>query len=357
MFVASSSRMRTDNTEPPFFFIDVRARVEGRNNAETGSKGAFTVFTRLCSLHRCPRACGRSFFLYRLVQRLASEITLKQAQKVRLQFSHVCCSYIDLSTEPSKSEPNKHWVSINSIRLTNEDKETLMTKEWLNDNHISAAQSLLKQQHPDVSGLQPSTLQYTQMFDVHSNREFVQCLNLADNHWTTVSTVGCVPGVVNVYDSLNYGLTTSIERTIANLVHTDKPTITIQRAPMQLQRGGSDCGLFAIASATAICNGQSPENIQFDQSQMRPHLLKCLEDKLLMPFPSTIAPRRRPRITSCERIHVYCTCRLPDEGRKMVQCTSCTRWYHCDCMKISTKRMKSIENSNRPWYCGNPCHC
>ena len=138
---------------------------------------------------------------------------------------------------------------------------------------------------------------------------------------------------------------------------TDKPTITIQRAPMQLQRGGSDCGLFAIASATAICNGQSPENIQFDQSQMRPHLLKCLEDKLLMPFPSTIAPRRRPRITLCERIHVYCTCRLPDEGRKMVQCTSCTRWYHCDCMKISTKRMKSIENSNRPWYCGNPCHC
>ena len=126
---------------------------------------------------------------------------------------------------------------------------------------------------------------------------------------------------------------------------------------MQLQKGGSDCGLFAIASATAICNGQSPENIQFDQSQMRPHLLKCLEDKLLMPFPSTIAPRRRPRITSCGRIHVYCTCRLPDEGQKMVQCTSCTRWYHCDCMKISTKRMKSIENSNRPWYCGNSCHC
>ena len=81
MFVASSLRMRTDNTEPPFFFIDVRARVEGRNNAETGSKGAFTVFTRLCSLHRCPRACGRSFFLYRLVQRLASEINAETGSK------------------------------------------------------------------------------------------------------------------------------------------------------------------------------------------------------------------------------------------------------------------------------------
>ena len=160
-----------------------------------------------------------------------------------------------------------------------------------------AAQCLLKQQHPDMSGLQPSTLQYIQMFDVHGSREFVQCLNLSNNHWIMVSTVGCVPGVVNVYDSLTFGLSTSIKRTIASLVHTDKPTIAIQRAPMQLQRGGSDCGLFAIASATAICNGQYPESIQFDQSQMRPHLLKCLEDKLLLPFPSTKAPRRRPRIT------------------------------------------------------------
>ena len=200
----------------------------------------------------------------RTIPPVVSTATLVGNVSTRQKESSSSCSYIDLSTEPSKSEPNKHWVSINSIRLTNEDK---MTKEWLNDNHISAAQSLLKQQHPDVSGLQPSTLQYTQMFDVHSNREFVQCLNLADNHWTTVSTVGCVPGVVNVYDSLNYGLTTSIERTIANLVHTDKPTITIQRAPMQLQRGGSDCGLFAIASATAISNGQSPRT--FNSTRVR----------------------------------------------------------------------------------------
>ena len=158
-----------------------------------------------------------------------------------------------------------------------------MTNEWLNDNHISAAQYLLKQQHPDVSGLEPPILQYTQTFDVHGSREFVQCLNLANNHWIMVSTVGCVPGVVNLYDSLNLGLSTSIKRTIASLVHTDKPTITIQRAPLQMQKGGSDCGLFAIASATAVCNGHNLET-QFDQSQMRPHLLKCLEDKLLLPF-------------------------------------------------------------------------
>ena len=108
MFVASSSRMRTANTEPPFFFIDVRARVEGRNNAETGSKGAFTVFTRLCSLHRCPRARGRSFFLYRLVQRLASEITLKQAQKVRLHSFH---TFVAATLTCRLSHPSQNQIS------------------------------------------------------------------------------------------------------------------------------------------------------------------------------------------------------------------------------------------------------
>ena len=87
---------------------------------------------------------------------------------------------------------------------------TLKSKEWMNDNHITVAQYLLKKQHPEIKGLQPPTLQYTQTFDVHHNHEFVQCLNLANNHWIMVSTIGCVPGVINVYDSLHLRLLTSL---------------------------------------------------------------------------------------------------------------------------------------------------
>lgn len=267
------------------------------------------------------------------------------------------CSCIDLSNEQSKVITDNHWISINDIKLTCQDRETLKSQEWLNDNHISAAQYLLKKQHPDMSGLQPPILQCTQTFEVHHNREFIQCLNLANNHWIMVSTVGCVPGVVNVYDSLRLGLSTSVKRTIANLLHTNKPTIVIQQARMQLQSGGADCGLFAIATATAICNGQDPENIRFDQRQMRQHLLKCLDDKLLLPFPSTKAPKKRPETATRQRIHVYCICRLPDDGRKMIQCTSCKQWYHCNCMKLSQRMIKSIEDIKKPWYCGTPsCH-
>lgn len=29
---------------------------------------------------------------------------------------------------------------------------------------------------------------------------------------------------------------------------------------------------------------------------------------------------------------VYCICRIPDDGRKMVKCTKCKSWYHCECV-------------------------
>ena len=97
-------------------------------------------------------------------------------------------------------------------------KETLKSQEWLNDKHISAAQCLLQCKEA------ASRYEWSRGSDiaVGHNCEFVQCLNLAHNHWIMVSTVGCVSGVVNVLDSLQLGLSMSVKRTIANLRHTDK---------------------------------------------------------------------------------------------------------------------------------------
>ena len=74
------------------------------------------------------------------------------------------------------------------------------------------AQRLLKKQHSQMCGLHDPMLQYMQTFDVYHNHEFVQCLNVFNNHWITISTVGCVPLVVNVYDSLHVELTTSLKK-------------------------------------------------------------------------------------------------------------------------------------------------
>ena len=54
---------------------------------------------------------------------------------------------------------------------------------------------------------------------------------------------------------------------------------------IQKQVGGNDCGLFAIAILTCIANSVDVTNIQFDQKQMRSHLIECVAAKKLTLFP------------------------------------------------------------------------
>ena len=66
-----------------------------------------------------------------------------------------------------------------------------------------------------------------------------------------LSTVGCPPGTIKVYDSLNLSLTTSLKWLVADLMLHGGKKITIQHIHVQFQTGTSDCGLFAIATALA----------------------------------------------------------------------------------------------------------
>ena len=99
---------------------------------------------------------------------------------------------------------------------------------------------------------------------------------------------------------------------------------------VQRQVSDSDCGLFAVANATAICNGMDPVYVMFDQAEMRSHLLSCLEHKLLTPFPSKRRRPRGPMVMELEVIPIYCHCRLQEAGR-MIQCDACGDWFHEGC--------------------------
>ena len=176
---------------------------------------------------------------------------------------------------------------------------------------------------------------------------FVQCLNLGDNHWITISTLGCTPGTVIVYDSLNLRLSKSLKNIVADLIHTSNSTIVIKYANMQYQRGGSDCGLFAIATACVVCNGDDPTSLHFEQPLMREHLLKALESKKLSPFPSQ---HRRVAISQTreEILEVFYVCRMPNDGKTILQCSACQEWYHCNCVRVQ----KRFLNPKVPWICG-----
>ena len=84
--------------------------------------------------------------------------------------------------------------------------------------------------------------------------EDIQILNDSNKHWVCMSTIGCTENTVNVYDSLNYKVSPIVVKQISSILHCQAPSFTIQAMNCQGQSGGSDCGLFTIATATSLCH-------------------------------------------------------------------------------------------------------
>ena len=91
-------------------------------------------------------------------------------------------------------------------------------------------------------------------------------------------TIGCTAGCkVNVLDSLYNTIPLEVKRQIAILMHSPTKTLKMNFLNVAKQQGGSDCGLYAIANAAAVCAGLDATTLQYEQSSMRHHLLRCLE--------------------------------------------------------------------------------
>ena len=127
--------------------------------------------------------------------------------------------------------------------------------------------------------MSPSLLTYSKKPTIHIH-------HVAGNHFITSSTVSNA-AVVTVYDSLNTpNLSKQLEEQITSIYSPDRASPTIRQARIShSQEGGVDCGLFSIAYAIELAAGNDPINYHFDQGHMRQHLINCLEQGVLEPFP------------------------------------------------------------------------
>ena len=74
------------------------------------------------------------------------------------------------------------WMIIgNGLDLLPEDKQVILSGQWLNCRIIFSWQFLLKQEHHQVGGLQLTFGQFQPQ-----KREMVQVLNSGGNHWVAV---------------------------------------------------------------------------------------------------------------------------------------------------------------------------
>ena len=103
-----------------------------------------------------------------------------------------------------------------------------------------------------MGGLQPPYLGQTYSFTIETGK-YIEVVHNGADHWLVVANIG-VPrdGVVRVYDSLYKCLTTSTELQIASIVNTSQPKVSVEFVDVQKQCGSSDCGVYAIAYATAL---------------------------------------------------------------------------------------------------------
>lgn len=103
------------------------------------------------------------------------------------------------------------------------------------------------------------------------------------------------------------------------------------------QGNGFNCGVFAIAFATSLANGQDPSTLLYSPYLLRTHLNECIAKGYLSPFPSTICRVKRARKDSVLSESVFCQCRrtsymLPAKGWTMVECEISKECFHSMCV-------------------------
>ena len=69
---------------------------------------------------------------------------------------------------------------------------------------------------------------------------------------------------------------------VANLF----PSASVKVIKSQKQAGGTDCGLFAIA--TALANGTDLTSITFIQAATGSHLVQCFTERVITLFPVSL---------------------------------------------------------------------
>ena len=115
---------------------------------------------------------------------------------------------------------------------------------------------------------------------------------------------------------------------------------------VQQQCGSCDCALFAITNSTALCLGEDPHWIRYDQKQMRQRLKECFEAGAMQLFPEhKTAPRvKRQRVCGRVTVAVYCLC---------------SKYTHMPATRYSVARVKSgimitasqTLDSSQTWIC------
>ena len=156
---------------------------------------------------------------------------------------------------------------------------------WLDGTTIHEYQTILRQVNSSIRGFQQPTLGRIRQFEIMTG-DFIQILNIKNNHWVCVTLIGCPPIHVKLMDSLAKPV---IAKELQELVQAllGPHCQGISDIQVQRQMNASDCGVFSIAYATCLVYGQNPRTVIFDIRRTHQHLHKCLKTGTMQLFNTT----------------------------------------------------------------------
>ena len=199
-------------------------------------------------------------------------------KKIKVEGSHEITGQNSNKLERNLSESQLLHHDRCKIQLDSDDRNAIIHGQRLNNKHINYAQSLLSDKFPDVAELKSTLLQ--QKIRLDSSRPFVQILHVHNDHWITVSNLCSETGVVYIYDSVYNSISSEVRQLIDNMCGLRISVVMYNKMPKQI--GATDCGIYAIATATALLHGVNPTS--YNQSSLRSHLVTCFESCNLTSF-------------------------------------------------------------------------
>jgi len=282
---------------------------------------------------------------------------------------------IDLTCTGSQLQTKKNRLSTKSrtwikpLNLFILQKQEIIHNDWLSDTHMSAFNTVMKKQFPNMHGFQHTgyvpqritldgkTDRWTYPIPLAPARlPYVQIHHNGANHW--VMSYAFKNRKLIVLDSMNKGTLQESLQVQFGYIYSDlykDHAIHVIMPFVNQQVGSTDCGIYAIANAVEVCMGgysgildsTTKMDWEFDQPKMRDHLITCFEKQEFTPFPkkSCFGPTIK-----LESFHILCSCIMclcPDIMGDLIRCDLCDRLFHRRCVNVGR-----VDKEKCPmWFC------
>ena len=180
--------------------------------------------------------------------------------------------------------PTVYWVP--ELKLCDTDRRRLTDGALLTDKHMDGSAQLLAKQFPDMPGPQ-TTLRGQRPNLLQPAKENSMFFHNFCGHWALSHLK---EDVVYLYDTLQpKSLHPDLQQQMVALY--GKRTVKIPS--VQVQKGTTDCGCFAIAFCVTLLYGDDPTCLKYDQKKMREHIVTSLINRHFSPFQATVKKTKR----------------------------------------------------------------